>query len=459
MPRDAAQRHHPQTDQQADQKQPSSGYLHLPGPPLARKGNMAFWVPLASTATIGGADKERAERLHHHDLFMQAANQMEEELRRRIMGETLVYEEQKRRLAEKRERERAEQTVREERARTLDIEYGDATRWLDQPVPDIPFLVAELIPDHSVVLLAGDGGSGKSILGQTLATCIAAGLPFVGYAAASGRAVFITAEDRDEILHVRQVRICKALGLTFADLADKLFVVSRADDDLFLFTHGSATPLLRALEGELAALGGVRLVVIDSAALVFDDNEIERRPVAAFMRGLNRLALRLGCTIILVAHTSRSSDRSAARMASGSTAWAYQARAGLLLSNDEDGALLEPLKANYARRGLKVELRWTEDGVLVAKGAPGMVERIGDNSDGKRIAETVGKRWDERNPMSAHPQAGGRYLPAVMAALDPPLKPGRAEKLMKQMIARGEIIDDPTGKRPGLRLPSQEKKA
>jgi hypothetical protein len=210
-------------------------------------------------------------------------------------------------------------------------------------------------------------------------------------------------------------------------------VVSRADDDLFLFRNGP-TPLLRTLEGELSALGGVRVVVIDSASLVFDDNEIERRPVAAFMRGLDKLAQRLRCAIILIAHTSRSSDRTAARMSSGSTSWTYQARAGLLLSNDEDGALLEPLKPNYSRRGLKVELRWTDDGVLVPKAAPGMVERIGERQHDQQVLDAVKTCWfGPGDPLSKSANTGERYLPRYMHRKHG-MRPRDAEAAMVRLL-------------------------
>jgi hypothetical protein len=60
------------------------------------------------------------------------------------------------------------------------------------------------------------------------------------------------------------------------------------------------------------------------------------------------------------------------------TAWVNGVRAGLQIKSGDDGtAELSLLKPNYTKRGIKVALRWTPDGVLVAEEqATGMVASI-----------------------------------------------------------------------------------
>jgi RecA-family ATPase len=320
------------------------------------------------------------------------------------------------------------------------LDGADVARWIDIPPPELRFAIADLIPDGCVSLMAGDGGGGKSILMQTAATCIALGQTFLGRTAAAGPALYLTAEDTDAIVHARQARINRALGIGMADLAGKLFAHSAADRDFTLFAGGEETVLLRALTTEIAAYG-IRFVVIDNAALTFDDLEIDRRAVSTFLRSLNTLARRTGAAVVLIAHTSKSSDSTSARMASGSTAWVNAARAGLLLKTVDDGAELTLAKANYSKRGTKIELRWTDDGVLVAVDQPsGMVADIDASNDDKMVLAQIAARWDDPTvePLTRTKHGGERYLPGFMTR-----KHGwavkRTERAMLRLADAGKI--------------------
>ena len=55
------------------------------------------------------------------------------------------------------------------------------------------------------------------------------------------------------------------------------------DDDIFLFVEGRPSGLMTELQTELETMGPIKLLVIDSAAIVYDDDEIKRRPVAKFI--------------------------------------------------------------------------------------------------------------------------------------------------------------------------------
>ena len=73
-------------------------------------------------------------------------------------------------------------------------------------------MVADLLHRRSAFLIAGDGGAGKSILCQMLATCVAAGHPFLGRAVMSGPAVFITGEDDLDVLREGRLSIRSLSG-------------------------------------------------------------------------------------------------------------------------------------------------------------------------------------------------------------------------------------------------------
>lgn len=343
------------------------------------------------------------------------------------------------------------------------LDDADVKRWIDQPVPEIKFAIADLIPDECVTLLVGDGGSGKSILSQLMATCKAMGLPFLGRAVERGRALYITAEDTDDVVHARQERINRALGLTMEDLAGHLYVKSVADKGLTLFANGAPTSVETQLAVSLVSYF-ITFVAIDSAVLTFDDNEIDRRAVTAFLRRLNQMARAAHCAIVLIAHTSRSSDGTAARLASGSTQWTFAARAAALLKGDGNGgAELTLVKSNYSRAGQKIALRWSEDGVLTEEErATGAVAGIEHGNDDKLTLAEITRAWTDGNvaPLSGAPQMKERYLPNFMARKHG-WKPGRTEAAVVRLsdagkISRGEVRKN--GKRHSGLCPISDEK-
>ncbi len=345
-----------------------------------------------------------------------------------------------------------------ERYRTpsvLDIRAGDVSRWIDREPEKTEFAFGTHAPIGSVTVVGGDGGSGKSQLCQQAATAIAASLPFMGLPTIGGAAVLISAEDSDKVPHSRQRRLNDTLGVTMRDLAGRLFIRCLADTDIFLFSDGKPTSLANDLETQLATIAGLRLVVIDSAALVFDDEEISRRRVGAFLRDLNRRAARLSCAIVLITHTSKGSDGSAAKAFSGSTAWVWHARSALLLTaqtNDEP-AVLTLIKANYTKAGIKTEMRWSDSGVLELVGAPDeTLARMGRRPVERAVLDHVAKAWSRESPLSTAPSVKDRYLPSYMARHG--FRAADAEKVMQTFIDTGVLVTDQRRTRSpkGLRI-------
>ena len=60
------------------------------------------------------------------------------------------------------------------------IADSPASRWDGLEIPEIEFVINDLVPRGRLANVAGVGGAGKGILMQTAATCITAGLPFLG---------------------------------------------------------------------------------------------------------------------------------------------------------------------------------------------------------------------------------------------------------------------------------------
>ncbi len=295
------------------------------------------------------------------------------------------------------------------------IADGSADRWLGKEPAPLEFAIEDLVPEGMVTLFVADGGAGKSLLAQLAMACFPTGKPFLGKATKPGAAVGIFAEDPDQVLHIRQVRINKLIEIDMEDLGGRSYPISFSQYDATLWRDGEPTPFLGDLEEQLRAIDDLRCLVLDNAALLYHGNENDRIEVTAFVRALTGMAERLQIGIILTSHTSKSSDDSVAKVGSGSTAWIFACRSVLKLESDGDAATLKLIKANHTRPGLEIPLEW-KGSVLVAKAPPdSLSERARKRQIDRLIFERVEQAWQAGWPLSPTPQVAERYLPKSLA--------------------------------------------
>jgi RecA-family ATPase len=149
-----------------------------------------------------------------------------------------------------------------------------------QPQPT-RFVVPDLVPAAEVTLFTGAGSAGKSLLGQQLATAVAAGVSMLGWSLVQGPAIYLTCEDGPDQLHWRQAHICQALGVPMASLAGKLQLFSRRGE----LGNELAAPGERGLLQPTATFEQVAklvraarpaLVVLDNVGHLFAGNENDR---------------------------------------------------------------------------------------------------------------------------------------------------------------------------------------
>ncbi len=199
-------------------------------------------------------------------------------------------------------------------------------------------------------------------------------------------------------------------------MVGKLFVQSYFGLDATLWRNEAPTTFLAEFEEQLARIDNLRLVFVDNAALVYVGDENDRGEVTQFINALNGLAARLQVGLILTTHSSKSSDGSTLRAASGSTAWINACRSVLRLETDEDDkATLTLIKANHTKPGKVIDLVW-QDGVLIKVSEPdSFTRRSQQRSLDKVIFQQVSETWQSGNPLSSRTQATDRYLPAKIA--------------------------------------------
>ena len=275
-----------------------------------------------------------------------------------------------------------------------------AAVFAERPCPEREDEVPGMIPKRNVTLLAGDGGTGKSLLALMLAAAKATGSKFLGFPIEAGKALYLSAEDDEDEMHRRLVDICMHMNKSLKELGS-LHIKSLVDQEDAALVRAvdrgrlNPTPLYALVRARVEQLRP-RLLVIDTAADAYDADEINRAQVRQFIRLLRKLAIEFDLTVILLAHPSLSGIASG-RGTSGSTGWSNSVRSrlyfervfkgqGQLEEPDKDVRRLTVKKINYDRTGGQILLRW-RNGVFVKETETGpaheaMAERetLADNT-------------------------------------------------------------------------------
>ncbi|OGA72886.1 MAG: hypothetical protein A3G81_22515 [Betaproteobacteria bacterium RIFCSPLOWO2_12_FULL_65_14] len=236
-------------------------------------------------------------------------------------------------------------------------------------------IVPDWFPAGEVTLLAGHGGAGKSGVALYLGACIALGASWCGIATERRRVVYVSAEDGADVLHWRLARICAHLQVALADLAGhlELLDVSHQDAELMLEPGRGDEPILTARYDSLRErLTDATVLILDGASDLYGGNEIVRRHVRRYVRALRRLIGPEGA-VLLLAHVDKAAARNGAESDrySGSTAWHNSVRARWSLAADGEALALTLAKANHAKAGAEIRMRWDAEARLyVADQAP-----------------------------------------------------------------------------------------
>jgi hypothetical protein len=248
--------------------------------------------------------------------------------------------------------------------------------------PSRDWAVDHWLPMGHCALLAGNGGIGKTLLAQTLGSCLALGADYIDAIAKPRRVLFWAGEDETTELWRRQLLICKWLNVPLSKLADEFIVESYAGRDMTLAANAFGTLVQTAMLHELREqIGdyGATYVFIDSIARVFAGNENNRHEVTQFIAWLTSAAETTGAGICLLGHPGRAQGSEF----SGSSAWEASVRSRLYLgtklpdqraerdegddSADERARFLSRRKANYSALDFR-KLIYT-DGVLIPENA------------------------------------------------------------------------------------------
>jgi RecA-family ATPase len=255
------------------------------------------------------------------------------------------------------------------------------------------WLVPELIPQKTVTLFSGDGGTGKSLLALQLAVAVSTGCGWIGKGVPDGRVIYMSAEDDDEELHRRLDDILRATNRSYSEL-DGLTLRSLAGEDALLALDSQVALMQSELFNELdarAADEAPTLIIIDTLADVYPANENDRAKVRQFIGILRGLALKRSCAVLLLGHPSLT-GLSSGTGSSGSTAWNNSVRSRLYLSRvtdngfeaDPDKRVLTTKKANYGRIGGEIHVKW-QSGVFKEEASEQGLDRLAAGAKAQRV--------------------------------------------------------------------------
>jgi len=173
-------------------------------------------------------------------------------------------------------------------------------------VQPVEWLVEDLLPAESLILLAGDGGIGKTWLACHLAGQVALGESlFARFDVPEARPVLYWDEENGSRI------LASRLSAMYSGRCppDWHFIVDRQ----WYLTDPTTLPRLERLVED----HGVGLLVIDSFRAVHDLNENDNGAMGPLMNDLRRFTRRAKCSILLLHHTNKpgmiqmsASDRS-----------------------------------------------------------------------------------------------------------------------------------------------------
>ncbi|UXN70582.1 AAA family ATPase [Devosia neptuniae] len=331
-----------------------------------------------------------------------------------------------------------------------DAVFLEPSEWQGLPVPTRQWFVEGLIPSRTVTILSGDGGLGKSLLALQLGVASAIGESTMGLTPASGRVLYVGAEDEVDEFHRRLFDIIKSHDTCFDALRDNFLLLPLAERDATL-----AAPDIRSKMQPTALMHQLRdrmdifrpgLLVLDTSADLFGGDEIKRSQVRQFVAMLRAIAIQVDCAVLLLSHPSVSGMQSGSGT-SGSTAWNNSVRSRLYLTApngedaDPDARVLTSMKSNYGRAGDALKLRWQDGIFIVDDGSTNANPALGilNKSDERAFLTMLSKFNQQGQRVGA--STGTSYAPAKMAK-HPDAKgttKQRLERAMQRLLEASEI--------------------
>lgn len=186
------------------------------------------------------------------------------------------------------------------------------------PLPELTWVVDELLPQGALALFAGREKSGKSLLMTDLAACVATGETFLNHEVTPGPVILVPAEENPREVRARlESRLQGALTAPLHILQVNQSEQTRLD---------LANPDCLAALREMCDALQPRLLILDPFRELHNLPENDADAMGPLLRPLRQLAHDTNVAIILTHHMSRSGTfrGSTAIRASCDLEWAFR---------------------------------------------------------------------------------------------------------------------------------------
>lgn len=174
-----------------------------------------------------------------------------------------------------------------------------------EPLPPIPWLCEGLrLAPGGTAMLAGYGFSGKTIVAQHIALCVATGQPIFGiHPVRKGKVLHLDYEQGSRLTRERYQRLARGMGVTPDDIGDRLYVTVLPD--IYLDNEESLETLANTVDG-------FDLVIIDSFKASCPNTEENASNIRIPLDALSRISEKTGVTPLIIDHARKPKEEASA---------------------------------------------------------------------------------------------------------------------------------------------------
>lgn len=325
----------------------------------------------------------------------------------------------------------------------------DYDRWRGYPPDRQSFIEGGRLPENQTTLLNAPGGMGKSLITQQAMTCIGLGATFVGLQTQCAPTLYVTCEDDHDELWRRQYAICRALGVEFGNLRDRVHLVSLCGATETALASLDSNGRLRPTQlwqelRETVVQRGIKVFAYDNAtdAMAGDLNDIHQ--VAEFVNLFTSLAIDVGGAGLILHHPNKKGEEWL-----GSVAWHNKVRSRWSMEGAGEGVdpnlrTLIVSKSNYGPSGASVSFRWFDGAFRIDDEVPetyleDMAASAQAASDNATFIACLRQRTKEQRSVSGSPSP--TYAPVEFAKMPQSKGIGRKrlEAAMNRLFHLGTI--------------------